>query len=280
MSSASSDNENRWLLQPRHELTNKESHQTWDTFHARGYRSEDVWSVTTDSGFRRRLTRNLRSMPACRNILIPGCGSLTLLQEEILASCPEVESIVCTDLASAIEVARASLTHPKVEFHAHDSTSLHERWPAHFDVVIPINSVVSSSDEENRSMIRSFRSALKPQGSLLGLFPCIYAVQELYRFVPAARQSAVASRESLDLDTRALTWFPADPELPPALPQLFYSVNDLRVIFAESGFDLSTLNMSIDMLTEDSSRPIVENWYHIQDRRICLWNLMISISNK
>lgn len=274
------DDKNRWLLQPRHELTNKERHQVWKTVHARGYRSKDVWSVTTDAGFRQRLTQRLRSMPACRNVLIPGCGSLTLLQEEILASCPEVESIVCTDLASAIEVARTSLVHPKIAFHAHDSTRLHDRWPAHFDVVIPINSVVSSSDEENRSMIRSFRSALKPQGSLLGLFPCVYAVQELYRFVPAALQSAVESRESIDLNTRALTWFPEDPELPPALPQLFYSVNDLRIIFAESGFDLSTLNISIDMLTDDSSRPIVENWYHIDDRRICLWNLMISIFNK
>lgn len=269
-------NDDRWLLQPPHELTPEERQQIWKTVHGRGYRTEEVWSVTADRGFRRRLLKNLRALPFCRRILLPGCGSLTHLQEEILSHCAQVESIVCTDLPEAIEHAKAQLNHPKVAFHAVDSTQLHHRWPEHFDVVIPINSVVSSDDEENRSMLRSFSRALRKSGYLLGIFPCIYAVQELYRFTPPAMHHAISQREAVDLDARTLTWFPADPELPAAMPQLFYSVNDLRIIFAEAGFDLSTLDMTIDVLADDGSRAILEKWYQIHDRRICLWNLMIT----
>lgn len=270
----------RWLVQPAHALTPEESQRIWKTVHTRGYRNSEVWSVTSDAGFRQRLIKNLLALPSCRRILIPGCGSMTQLQEAILDGCPQVESIVCTDLREAIELAKTKLEHPKIEFHAVDSTRLHERWSDHFDVVIPINSVVSSSDEENRSMIRSFCGALKPQGNLLGLFPCIHAVAELYRFIPEEQQSAVAQRESIDMNTRALTWFPGDPELPAAMPQIFYAINDLRVIFAESGFDLSTMNMSIDVLADDSSHPIVANWYHVHDRRICLWNLLLTVARR
>lgn len=271
-------NEERWFLTPQHELTTPERQQIWRTVHSRGYRQEEVWSVTRDAGLRRRLVKGLSGLPSCRRILLPGCGSLTHVQQEILTHCPGVESIVCTDLAEAVEIAQRDLIHPKVEFHAVDSARVHERWPEHFDVVIPINSVLSSSDEENRAMVRSFCGALRPQGSMLGVFPCIYAVHELYRFVPPEARGGIAGRESLDLDGRTLTWFPKDPELPAALPQIFYSVNDLRIVFAESGFDLATLSMMIDVLAEDSSRPIVEAWYQIRDRRVCLWNLMVTVA--
>lgn len=237
---------------------------------------DEVWSVTRDAGFRQRLIKQLLSLPTCRRILLPGCGSLTYLQDEILARCPQVESIVCTDLLEAIELVNTRLIHPKVEFIAVDSTALHERWSDHFDVVIPINSVVSGNDEENRSMVRSFCHVLRPDGYLLGVFPCLHAVQELYRFIPGEMQSAIAKREALDLNARTLTWFPGDPELPPALPQIFYSVNDLQLIFAECAFDLSTLSISIDALADDVSRPIVEKWYGISDPRICLRNLMVT----
>lgn len=268
----------RWLLKPQRERIPSERQQIWRTLHARGYRNEEVWSVTCDAGLRQRLVKSLRSLPSCRRILMPGCGSLTYLQEEILAHCPEVESIVCTDFEEAVEIASSKLSHPKIEFHAVDSTALHDRWPEQFDVVMPVNSVVSDSDEENRRMVRSFSGALRPRGYMLGIFPCIHAVQDLHRFIPAGKQGSVASRESVELNARTHTWFPGDPDLPEALPQVFYSVNDLRVVFEESGFSLSTLTMSIDVLADDSSRRTVEHWYHIQDRRVCLWNFLVTAS--
>lgn len=267
-----------WPIDTPHGLTDAAREEVWRTVHGRGYRDEEVWSVTRDPGMRARMARRLAGLTPHRAVLMPGCGSLTLLQEDLLASCPHIDELVCTDFAHPVEIASAQLQHPKVTWVACDSTRLQERWSSAFDVVMPVNSVLSDSDALNRSMLRAFHDVLRPGGRLLGLFPCVHAVQELYRYVPEGSRAEVARREEVDVHTRSVTWFPDDPELPRALPQIFYGINDLRVLLDEAGFDLSTLHISIDMLADAPSRPIIERWYHIDDRRICLWNLQIEIT--
>jgi hypothetical protein len=239
-----------------------------------------VWSVTKDAGFRERFVRKLEAIPDVRRILLPGCGSETILQRDLVGHLPQLEEIICSDFEPAIRIAETSGGSPKVSFHVVDSTRVHESWPLRFDVVSPINSVVSESDGENRAMLAAFSESLRPGGWLLGTFPCIYSIHELYRFASQEKREQLSAQESLELDTRTYTWLPRDPELPARVPQLMYSVNDLRILLDEAGFDLDTLEMTIDVQAGASSREGVKQWHGIDDPRVCRWDFMVKVRKK
>ena len=87
---------------------------------------ENVYSVTEDPGFRAKVMTLLSGVidplrPS--RILVPGCGTKGLLEQDLVASF-QATSVLATDYPGVARAAAARLQHPRVGFAGKDSRHL------------------------------------------------------------------------------------------------------------------------------------------------------------
>ncbi len=214
----------KWIITPKKTLSDQERQAYWENTHvAENY--ETVWSMTEDPVLRHKLTAEIRSHSKHEKILIPGCGSRTVLERHFIESLADISAIYCTDYPGVIEVAAGYYQHAKVHYEARDSQDL--GFETEFDVVVIVNSVLSESDAENRAILRSCYRSLKTGGVLIGLFPTIFAAVDIAYLEPSRQRL-----ECVDLERSALY------ETQQNLWQIFYTPLRLRQIIKEAGYHL------------------------------------------
>jgi len=173
---STADGSMKWLIPPV-ELRGQyplDARDYWDLRHGR-LQYENVYSVTEDPELRTKLVEILRAVISPHvpsKVLVPGCGSRALLEQDLVESFPRT-SVLATDYPGVAAAAAARLCHRRVEFAGRDTRCL--GLQSEFDAAVVINSVLSECDHENRAMLQSIHTALKPNGLLVGLFPTIFA---------------------------------------------------------------------------------------------------------
>jgi SAM-dependent methyltransferase len=172
----------KWLIDFDDGLDATQKQELWGHQHMSGY-VENVWSVTQDRAIRAKLILKIEGLYQFSRILIPGCGSEVHLQNDLARRLPNVERIICTDYTDVVDLAREKESNPLVTYESRDSTNL--GWEGYWDVVVPVNSVLSASDTENRQILRSCYTSLRPGGALVGYFPTIFAAFDIQSIDPS-----------------------------------------------------------------------------------------------
>lgn len=205
--------------------------EDWEKCHHDGY-GDTVYSVTHDDGLRRLLSDAVKDTSA-RDILIPGCGSVGLLEKQFSADMPDAH-IMCTDFAGSIAEVSVRNKNPRIAYQPLDSTDL--RIVEKFDVVVPVNSVLDGEDNENRKMLSQFHQALKPEGKLVGLFPTVFCA---FDFILTSQNTKLntAFQDMLDLKNQTVTDFSHDAR------QIMYTPLGLRKILLETNFKLEKMEI-------------------------------------
>jgi SAM-dependent methyltransferase len=229
----------------------------WGKAHDAGY-EDSVYSVTQDQALLDRALRPLERRPHSR-ILVPGCGTLPHLQHHLLRRFDgTVEKIVCTDFPAVVDLARKNLESPLVEFEGAATESLHHVDA--FDAAIVINSIVSSSDERNRSAVSRVVRALKPGGLFIGLFPTVFTDIDLIS-LGHDNDPPVDLRKNLVFETGQGVW------------QLAYTPLRLRLILREAGLVLD--EMQLVFLDSPEFSDLSRQYYGIDDPDLALYEILV-----
>ncbi len=213
-----------------HTHTPEQRQAYWEKAHAEE-NYDTVWSMTEDAAVREKITQSLSTLPERRCILIPGCGSRTLLQQAIVSDVTGVEEILCTDFPRVVAMAEQQPQPPQIRYAARDSAALgfENKW----DAVVIVNSILSDSDRENRAILASCYQALRPGGTLLGFFPSIFTVVDMAHV--DAKQRHLLQRTNLDHNT-----FYEELQ---QIHQIFYTPLRCRMILREAGFQLQSMDI-------------------------------------
>lgn len=203
------------------ELTPIDRKKYWeDTHYNKNYKT--VWSMTEDIGVRDKILYQLSLQKPLSKILIPGCGSKVLLQNDIGAKYPKT-SIVCSDYEKVIEVAKHQDNVKNIEYMALDSANI--GMQDEFDVVVIVNSILSDSHKENIAILNSCFQSLKPGGKLIGFFPTVFAIIDI--------ASIENNHDRMKLVTLEKSSFYEEKQ---KIRQVFYTPLRLRHILKEVGF--------------------------------------------
>ena len=213
--------------------------------------------MTDDPGVCDRIAGTLRDHEA-KQILVPGAGSRTGLQECLAAELPQLQRLVCSDFPDVISLGEKNFSHPLIDYRAADSTSL--PWSSEFDAAVVVNSILSDSDRENRQMLASIRETLRPEGVLVGFFPTVFASFEI-----ASVSDDRERRATVDLE-RSTKYEPAQDD-----HQIFYTPLRLRMILREAGFEIAL--MEVYFLDSDYFRAEENEWneFTIDDEDLVLY---------
>lgn len=149
----------------------------WETSHAE-LDYGDVFSVTEDEQLLKRLSDPIVDLVGTSGarVLVPGCGSRGRLERHLVERVPYVH-VVATDFERVVSVAASRFDHAQVEFLARDTRKL--GYNAIYDAAVPVNSILSDDDSDNRAMIASTARAIRPGGIFVGLFPTIFGLADL-----------------------------------------------------------------------------------------------------
>lgn len=179
-----------WELPDAGTRTAAQRRGDWENEHVeRDYAS--VFSVTEDPGLRAKLIGALGPMNPGQLVIVPGCGSRTLLERDLLGRLPV--KVWSSDYPAVVDLARSRFEHRRLRWRARDSSRL--RWRAVADGAVLVNSVVSDSHSENEAIIRSVANALRPGGRFVGLFP---TPMDILEAAGVLRDDAMRSRVDLD----------------------------------------------------------------------------------
>ncbi len=115
--------------------------------------------MTEDPVLRSKLISEIEAIPNHGKVLIPGCGSRVVLQNQIAESLQNIQEVCCTDFADVVVAAKQHNNHPRIRYEARNSQNLgyEDQW----DVVVNVNGILSERDEENRDILDSCFKALK-----------------------------------------------------------------------------------------------------------------------
>jgi len=219
----------KWPIAPKTVLSDAERRQYWETTHAEE-NYETVWSMTEDPDVRNKLTREIQAIDRYEKILVPGCGSKTVLEQQFAERLSDVREICCTDYPGVVEVARRHCQHEKIRYEARDLR--HLNFDREWDIVAIVNSVLSESDAENRQILKSCFEALAPGGALVGMFPTIFAPIDIaYLEKTRDRLQYVDLERSSLYETKQKIW------------QIFYTPLRLRQILKEAGYRLEKMEI-------------------------------------
>lgn len=217
----------KWLIEPSEELSPAARRSYWETVHVDDD-YDSVWSMTEDAGVRARLVEELSKAGSPGRIVIPGCGSRTLLERDLAAAFPDAD-VYGTDFP-AVVAAAARFEHPRVHYVARDSADL--GWSDEIDAVVVVNSILSESDAENRAILESCCRSLRPGGVLVGFFPTVFAAADI---ASLSRSREMMSQVNLERSS----FF----ERKQQLEQIFYTPLRLRVALREAGFELDRIEL-------------------------------------
>jgi SAM-dependent methyltransferase len=246
----------KWEIPDLAQRSQRSLESYWASVHRdEGY--NNVISLTDDEGVREHITQSLLACQA-KQILVPGAGSRTALEEHLITNLPELQKLVCTDFSEVIETAQASFPHPAIEYRAADSSDL--PWREEFDAAVVVNSILSDSDRENRQMLSSIHRALRPGGVLVGFFPTVFATLDIALISDDERR-----RATLDLE-RSSKYEPDQQA-----HQIFYTPLRLRMILREAGFEV--VSMEVYFLISDYFRQDAGEWseFTIKDDDLAIY---------
>lgn len=226
----------KWPI-PAKSLSSEERESYWARTHAEDdYGS--VWTMTEDDSV---IEKIVSSIPlGTQNILVPGCGSRTHLEEALVGAFPEA-TVYATDFKDVIQVAEKNFSHERLRYIASNSTELHETFSeenldVQFDAVVVVNSIVSETDSENRAIVRSCQKSLKPGGIFLAFFPDVFNTLDVSLIEETENiPNKTWRREALDLPRS--TYHEQEQDL----EQIFYTPLRLRVVLREAGFNLDLM---------------------------------------
>ncbi len=218
----------KWDIQHPDILNKQQRQQYWK--HAHCHKNYDsVWNMTEDEGVRRKILDALTARADVSTLLILGCGSRVLLQNEIARHYPEAD-ILCTYFPAVIDKAASQPNADNIRYEERDSKNL--GFDGKWDAVIVVNSILSESDAENSNILRSCCLALKTGGVLIGFFPTIFATLEI-----AHLKNDEKWLECIDIKKSSFY------EQKQKLWQIFYTLLRLRFILREAGFAKETIEI-------------------------------------
>lgn len=212
----------------------------WAAAHADGY-SKTVFSITPDSGVRERTLHEIRtilqSIPnSTPRILLPGCGSETVLENDIAQKIEPKPLVLCTDFEDVVKTAKHRNPSTSVIYEARNSKNL--GFVDVFDAVIVMNSVVAPTVAENDRMLVSFCEALTPGGALIGLFPTTFCALDVQLNIKShVMKEALSS--TLDLENGLIIDTSHDAR------QHFYTPIQLKAALVAAGFEPQNIKMDI-----------------------------------
>jgi SAM-dependent methyltransferase len=228
----------------------------WRGVHEAGY--ESVFSVTQDSALLAQIIEIVVRKKSAE-VLIPGCGTFTHLQEALLGlGGSPVSSLVCTDFEHVTSLVRPRLQSSIVQFLGCQTQDL--PFACKFDTAIVVNSIVSANDELNRLTIKRIVSALKPGGRLIALFPTVFDDIDLTS-LGHENQPVIDVPRNLIFESTQGVW------------QLAYSPLRLRLILKEAGLEVS--EMRVVFLDSDDMLRRTREYYGIKDSDLPIWELLV-----
>ena len=248
----------KWEIEHDSILLDSDRKKYWEHTHAvENY--ETVWSLTDDIEVREKIIDALSSYEDISKILIPGCGSKVLLQNEIADRFPK-SLIVCSDYQGVIDIAKKKESRENIGYMALDSTNL--GFENEWDVVIIVNSILSESHIENRDILKSCYRALKQDGVLLGFFPTIFASVDI---------AYLESEEnmSLSIDLTKSSFY----EKKQKIWQIFYTPLRLRYLLKEVNFIRD--KMEIFFCDSEYFTAHSKEYYGIEDVDLPVYELFV-----
>jgi len=249
--------ERRWLI-PDHAGPRQDPSAYWVKEHdERGY--ETTFSVGEDA----RLTNSivdevLRACP-CRDVLVPGCGSRTALQETLLSRAAADLRVTATDFEAVVAMAARRFSHPRLTYASLEATPPFRQA---FDVVVAVNVLVMDSDLANRELIESWAQALRRGGTLVLLAPLLFCGLDLV---------LLSEREDLRrcLDLEGSSWLEEEQ----GIRQIEYSPLRMRRVLKEAGLRLTDLRVAF--LDGPSSREQSRLHYALDDDDLLVYEQIV-----
>lgn len=217
-----------WDIKNTKTISSKDRQKYWENTH-RTDNYETVWSMTDDLEVRNKILHQLSQQDNLAKILIPGCGSKVLLQNDIAAKYPNA-SILCTDYSGVIEIAQEQSNLSNIKYKALNSTNLDIE--NEFDALIIVNSILSESHKENIEILNSCFKSLKPNGKLIGFFPTVFASIDIASIENNKdRMGFVDLEKSSFYEEKQEIW------------QIFYTPLRLRHALKETGFNREVIEI-------------------------------------
>jgi SAM-dependent methyltransferase len=232
----------------------------WSTIHNEGY---NIWSVSSDVKLLSNLSTKINALPH-KNILIIGCGSNVDLQNMLATKFNDIEQLICSDFDDVISIAQSKPNAPIIQYSAVDSRSI--GYNDYFDIVISINSILSSHDYENRQILLECNKALKPSGTFIGLFPTVICTQEI-----DALEKRYNKYKRPFLENHIFS------DIIGAMvvgKQLYYSPIILRRILHEASY--ADIAMELVFFDSDESKAQAYKYYAVQDNDIVVYEILVT----
>ena len=132
-------------------MTQEARRAYWEAEH-RDNDYEGVFTVSQDEVVVSRCVE-VAERRGSRTVLVAGCGSNVSIQRALLDRVATVECVVGVDFPGVVEVAATRLDDPRARWVGADIAT--DGCGEQADMIITINSVLSDSDEENRSILLS-----------------------------------------------------------------------------------------------------------------------------
>jgi 2-polyprenyl-3-methyl-5-hydroxy-6-metoxy-1,4-benzoquinol methylase len=246
----------KWLIPDPPEPEKSQAY--WEKIHVED-NYENVLSLTDDPWIIDKIIEQLDQSHS-RKILVPGCGSRTNLQKQIVESFPGAQ-VTCTDYPQVVEIAAEKFTHPRVTYSAVDSTQM--PWTDHFDAVVIVNSIVSDSDQTNRLIIQNCHQALRPNGQMIAFFPDIFASLDIATIInDQDRFRKINLKKSTFFEEAQNTYqvFYTPLRLRAILKEADFSVDRFETVFLDSEYFQQTGKDKVKFAVDDPDLVIYENF--------------------
>lgn len=243
----------------------------WAKAHEQGY-SNTVWSITKDKAVRTRTLGEIRTalnntQSAHPFILIPGCGSEAILENEIATKIKRRPDILCTDFEAVTKLAKSKSHNQQIVYEPRDSRNL--GYTDAFDAVVVMNAVVAPTTGDNDKMLASFHEALKPGGTMLGLFPTIFCALDMSLTIERPEMKA-ALCSMVDLENGQVIDTSHDAR------QAFYTPLQLRKSLVAAGFAPEDIKMDVYFMNSPYFQHEAKRLYGLEPSEPPVYELFVT----
>lgn len=240
----------KWNIKSKvQKLKPKERQVYWEE-QADSYK-DNVYSITQDHKFQKKVKLDLKiSTRKAANVLIPGCGVITDLQE-CLVNERYIKKITCVDYSKIIKCAKKTFIHNKVIYKSHDIIKMN--FKSEWDAVILVNVAVAENHLVNKEILKSCYKALKPDGILIAVFPTVFCALELFHITGNGEFV-----DNLDLEQNLFY------EKTQGVKQMLYTPIRLRYLIREVG--LKILRFELIFLDSEIQLELGKHIYGLDDK--------------